>query len=186
MAAVETVAELKRRGEHSLLIARGGIEEHGRDVLTQARRLGLAVTERQQAETGPRGLLETLEGVGDADIVSLTSPLSPPACRLLFSGCLAVLADSAHEPFGLVGLETMAVRGVACTGGTGEDYVEPGRNALVLRDGDPRAMTCLLSHVRRWPEATWALADRASRTAREYAWDRVIDGRLLPVAEAAA
>jgi len=46
-------------------------------------------------------------------------------------GSLVVLADSVHEPFGLVGLEAMAVRGLACTGGTGEDYAEPGRNALV-------------------------------------------------------
>ncbi len=38
-------------------------------------------------------------------------------------------------PNGLVGLETMAAGGVACTGGTGEDYAVAGRNALVL----PRA-----------------------------------------------
>jgi glycosyltransferase involved in cell wall biosynthesis len=182
ITAVETVADLKRRGERPLLVARGGIEDHGRAVLAHARWLGLTVSERRQPESGPSGLLETLEHEGSADVVSLSSPLSASACRLLFRGSLAVLADSVHEPFGLVGLEAMAVRGLACTGGTGEDYAEPGRNALVLRDEDPRATACLLSHVRRWPDAISALADRASRTAREYAWDRVIERWLYPVA----
>lgn len=109
------------------------------------------MAERRLTRPGPTGALETLEQVEDADMVSLTSPLAPSACRLLFSEPFAVLADSVHEPFGLVGLEAMAVRGLACTGGTGEDYAEPRRKARVLRDGDPRAMACLLGHLRQCP-----------------------------------
>jgi glycosyltransferase involved in cell wall biosynthesis len=41
---------------------------------------------------------------------------------VLFHSAAAVLANSHHEPFGLVGLETMAAGGVACIGYTGEDY----------------------------------------------------------------
>lgn len=184
IASVDAVAELKRLGERPLLIARGGVEDHGREVVARAKALGLEVVERRPGTPDPSGLLDTLEPVGDADIVILTSSLSPSACRLLFRGAFAVLADSVHEPFGLVGLEAMAMRGLACTGGTGEDYAEPGRNALVLRHGDPKATACLLSHVRHWPAAIAALTERASQTAKDYSWDRVIPRSLLPVAEA--
>jgi glycosyltransferase involved in cell wall biosynthesis len=143
------------------------------------------VSERRQSGPGPSGLLEALEHTAEVDVVSLSSPLSASACRLLFRGTFAVLADSVHEPFGLVGLEAMAVRGLVCTGGTGEDYAEPGRNVLVLRDADARATACLLSHVRQWPDAISTLTDRAVQTARDYAWPRVIEGRLIATSEAA-
>jgi glycosyltransferase involved in cell wall biosynthesis len=186
LGTVEGVAELKRRGERPLLVARGGIEDHGRDVLARATELGLRVVERAQAEGGPAGLLDTLVDLEGVDVLSLAVPLSPSACRLLFRGSGAVLADSVHEPFGLVGLEAMAVGGLACTGGTGEDYAEPGRNALVLPNGSPGEMACLLSHLRQWPEAVAALAARALQTAGGYAWDRVIEGRLCPLSREVA
>jgi hypothetical protein len=47
----------------------------------------------------------------------------------------AVFANSGHEPFGLVGLETMAAGGVACTGCSGEDYAIPGY--LVTHEDTP-------------------------------------------------
>lgn len=184
LGAVEGVAELKRRGDRPLLIARGGIEDHGNEVLGRARELGLEVVERAQPESGPAGLLDSLRDVERIDVLSLATPLTPPACRLLFRGAAAVLADSVHEPFGLVGLEAMAVGGLACTGGTGEDYAEPGRNALVLRSGDPGEMAGLVSHVHRWPEVAAALGQRAMETARNYSWDRVIEGGLMPVGRA--
>lgn len=181
LGTIEGTAELKRRGERPLLIARGGIEDHGRQVLTRARELGLEVSERAQPDTGPSGLLETLVDLEDVDVLSLTTPLSPSALRLLFRGSTAVLADSVHELFGLVGLEAMAVGALACTGGTGEDYAEPGRNALVLQSGDPREMAGLLVHLRRWPEVVTTMTARAIETATSYAWGRVIEERLLPL-----
>ena len=69
-------------------------------------------------------------------MVSLRSPLDSDSCRVLFHGSAAVLANSGREPFGRVGLETMAVDGVACTGCSGEDSAVPGRNALVLETND--------------------------------------------------
>jgi hypothetical protein len=42
-----------------------------------------------------------------------------------------VLANSGREPFGLVGLETMAAGGTAFTGNTGEEYAQHMDNAVV-------------------------------------------------------
>ncbi|MEX2473075.1 MAG: glycosyltransferase, partial [Gemmatimonadota bacterium] len=181
LGTIEGTAELKRRGERPSLIARGGIEDHGRQVLARARALGLQISERAQPDSGPSGLLETLVDLEDVDVLNLATPLSPSALRLLFQGSTAVLADSEHEPFGLVGLEAMAVGALTCTGGTGEDYAEPGRNALVLRSGDPREMAGLLLHLRQWPEVVATMTARAMETATSYAWGRVIEERLLPL-----
>ena len=66
----------------------------------------------------------------------------------LFRSTDAVLANSGHEPFGLVGLEAMAAGGIACTGCSGEDYAVPGQNALVLETGEPREFMSLYRQLR--------------------------------------
>lgn len=168
LLAVDTVGEMKRLGWRPLLVARGGVEAHGHEVLTAAAKGGLRVIERAVAEQDVRGLLGALEGAEEADILSLRSPLSVDSSRLLFHCSDAVLANSGHEPFGLVGLETMAVGGVACTGASGEDYAVPGHNALVLETNDPQEFIALFGTLRTNPTQDQALrrADRA--TAKLY------------------
>src|SRR4030095_2167340 len=84
----------------------------------------------RMAQRAPRpgaiGLIAALDDVDDGDVLQLTAPLDPEARRLLFRAAAAVLANSGHEPFGLVGLEAMAAAGVARTGISGEDYARPG------------------------------------------------------------
>jgi glycosyltransferase involved in cell wall biosynthesis len=69
----------------------------------------------------------------------------PARYQVLFQGVDAVLANSRHEPFGVVGLEAMAAGGVVCTGGSGEDYAVPSHNALVLETEDPEEFLGLFS-----------------------------------------
>ena len=99
---------------------------------------------------------------------------------MLFRVADAVLANSGHEPFGLVGLETMAVGGLVCTGGTGEDYVVPGRNALVLQSQDPAEFVQLFGALRADAAAAAEVRRAARRTAREYAWKAILERNLLP------
>ncbi len=180
LLAVETLGELKRQGLRPLLIARGGVEEHGREVLGRAAAAGLSVCERASTEDGATGLLNALRDVNGADIVHLTSSVDADARRTLFRAADAVLANSGHEPFGLVGLETMAAGGLACTGCTGEDYAVPGRNAVVLQTSDPREFVDLLGDLRTDPQREQALRRAGRATARDYAWPTVIRRNLLP------
>jgi hypothetical protein len=163
-----------------LLVARGGVEAHGHEVLTAAARAGLRVVERAAAELGVLGLLGALEGAEAADILSLRSPLNADSRRLLLHGSHAVLANSGHEPFGLVGLETMAVGGVACTGASGEDYAIPGHNALVLETNDPEEFLGLFGTLRTNPAPEQALRRVGRATAKLYRWSQVIQRVLLP------
>lgn len=175
--AIDTIAELKRRGRRPFLVARGGVEAHGHDVLSRAQQRGLRVSERSFGP-GAAGLLQAMDHASNVDIVLLNSHVDPEARRVLFRAANAVLANSGHEPFGLVGLEVMAAAGVACTGCSGEDYAVPGQNALVLETNDPHEFVQLFERLDPNTEEELRLAGRV--TARQYAWDRVIDRALLP------
>lgn len=178
--AVDTVAELKAEGARPLLVARGGAEAHEAEVLQQARAKGLHIIERSSNEPGVRGLLTALSNINGADMIVVRSHIDPAARGVLFQGADAVLANSGHEPFGLVGLEAMAVGGLACTGATGEDYAVDGQNALVLQQNDPREFVSLFSRLRAEPKRAERLRKSGMRTAREYAWPRIVDRALFP------
>jgi D-inositol-3-phosphate glycosyltransferase len=181
--AIDTTAELRTIGWRPLLIARGGMEPHGWDVMARAAAHGLRVVERPLAP-GPDpviALLESLAGLEEADILSLQSPLLPEARQLLFRGSAAVLANSGHEPFGLVGLEAMAAGGIACLGGTGEDYAIPGWNCLVVQSEDPREFVAAYAGLQHADVLT--MRHRGIHTARRSLWVEVIRRNLLPAVE---
>ena len=177
--AVAIVAELKRYGWRPLLLARGGVESHGAEVLAAAKNAGLHVIERKLVEPGAEGLLAATADVNGADIINFRSPLDSESSRTLFRGASAILANSAHEPFGLVGLEAMAVGGLVCTGGSGEDYAVPGRNAIVTRTASPKEFIGLWKRFHADPVANASLRASARLTARHYAWPEIIRRGLL-------
>jgi glycosyltransferase involved in cell wall biosynthesis len=186
LLAVETTAELKRQGLRPLLVARGGLEAHGHEVLGAARAAGLHIVDRRWDEPGERGLLQALSGINGAEVVNLRTHVDPSARRLLFRGASAVLANSGHEPFGLVGLEAMAVGGLACTGYSGEDYAVAGRNALVLQTSEPREFVDAFLRLRDDPMEEQAIRRAGRVTSRHYAWPEVIARNLLPRTEVAS
>ena len=186
LASIDIVAELKRLGFRPLLLARGGAEPHGFEVLRAARDRGLKIVERAWEGPGVSGLLAALDDLVGVDVVHLRRHVDPPARRALFQASHAVLANSGHEPFGLVGLETMAAGGLACTGCSGEDYAVPGQNAIVLETGDPHEFVGLYGRLRQSPEMEARMRRAGRATARSYAWPEVVGSVLLPRVELAA
>jgi glycosyltransferase involved in cell wall biosynthesis len=180
LASVDIVAELRKLGLKPLLIARGGREAHGAEVLQAMRDAGLSIIERGYSSGDVRGLVQALSDIGSADVVQLTTHVDPDGRRALFRASDVVLANSEHEPFGLVGLEAMAAGGIACTGFSGEDYAVPGRNALVLQTSDPGEFVDLCQQLQA-DSAYEASIRRAGRaTARHFAWPAVIRNLLVP------
>jgi glycosyltransferase involved in cell wall biosynthesis len=180
IGAVQIVASLKRAGSRPLWVARGGLEPHGREVLQAAAAAGLKVCDWRLKGDGIRGLISGVDTAQDADVLNLCSHLNWDTRRLLYRQSEAVLANSGHEPFGLVGLETMAAGGVACTGCSGEDYAVPGHNALVLQTDDPAEFLALFRQLRTDPDGERAMRDAGRVTARQYAWPGLIRRTLLP------
>lgn len=122
----------------------------------------------------------------DADVINFTSFVSDDLLGVIYTACDAVLANSGHEPFGLVGLEVMAAGGLAVTGSTGEDYAEAFHNALVLETDDPVELVTELALLKERPKLAAAIRRHGRTTARAYVWRKVIDQLLLRVEFAAA
>jgi glycosyltransferase involved in cell wall biosynthesis len=183
--AIAATQRARQRGMRPLLIARGGAEAHGGEVRAAAHGASLRWVDRDLATPHPTALMAALEDLDEVDVVCLRSSLEGPTARLLLRAVDAVLANSRFEPFGLVGLETMAVEGVACTGITGEDYAIPGRNAIVLQSEDPDELAGALRHLHEHPEDELELRRAARVTARQYSWDSVVRRVLLPRIELA-
>jgi glycosyltransferase involved in cell wall biosynthesis len=178
LMAVSAAAYLKRRGSRVKLLMRGGKEAHGGEVLNHARHQGLVVVD---AATPPDvvGLAALLRANPETDVINLTTFLSDALLAVIYPACDAVLANSGHEPFGLVGLEVMAAGGLAVTGSTGEDYAEAYRNALVLETSDPVELVTELMLLKERPGLAARMRKRGRTTAREYVWEKVIDQLLL-------
>lgn len=118
--------------------------------------------------------LEVLGECADADVINIRFHCSPDLLRVLYHASDAVLANSEHEPFGLVGLETMAARGIAFTGGTGEDYAIHLHNAIVLDSSTPVEIESYMRYLDAHPERTQGIRVAGRETARRFTWERVI------------
>jgi glycosyltransferase involved in cell wall biosynthesis len=184
LMAVSAAAYLKRHGSRVKLLMRGGKEPHGGEVLNHARHQGLVVVD---AATPPdvAGLAALMRANPDADVINLTTFVSDALLAVIYPACDAVLANSGHEPFGLVGLEVMAAGGLAVTGSTGEDYAHAYRNALVVETNDPVELVTELMLLKERPTLAARIRRRGRTTAREYVWEKVID-QLVPRVEFAA
>jgi alpha-amylase len=120
-------------------------------------------------------LLDLLRDAPRADIYNLHLFLQQSMLRPFYAAADAVLANSGHEPFGLVGLEAMAAGGVAFTGSTGEEYAFSGRGACAIDTDDPAELTAQIEHLRAHPDQAAALRSAARKQAANFTWDRAVD-----------
>jgi glycosyltransferase involved in cell wall biosynthesis len=175
MMAIEAAAQLKQSGYPLAFLLRGGIEPHGAEVLARARELGLRV---RDVEAGGGGIVEflgALREAGQADLYNLRFFVPPEIGRVCYAAADATLANSGHEPFGLVGLEVMAAGGIAVTGSTGEDYAEALGNALVLETDDPDELVGAIEHLVRHPAERDRIRAAGKRTAAAFVWEQAIE-----------
>jgi glycosyltransferase involved in cell wall biosynthesis len=178
--AVDAVALLKAYGASPVFLPRGGVEPHGAEVVQRALRLGLRVARVAWNDPGVPGLIQALRPAADFDMVRLDGYLSEDQRRVLYNGTHAVLANSGIEPFGLVGLETMASAGLAMVGATGEDYATNGYDSISIQTSDPMEIVRHAQALRRRPDVAMRIRRAARGSASRYAWDCVIDRILLP------
>jgi len=171
--AVEAVARLKARGIRTVFLARGGIERHGEEVMANARSLGLKVKDVNTSRASLEGYFQVIGDANGADILNLRFYCPQEFLRIVYRASDAVLANSGHEPFGLVGLETMAARGVAFTGGTSEDYAIPFHNCIVLETSDPKEIEEYVMYLKERPREEERIRKAARHTARQFTWEEV-------------
>ena len=176
LQAVDAIAELRGSGVAARLLIRGGIEPHGGEVLDRARARGLEVHPWTRPVAGPQGVADALRGSDGAAVVDLRAFLPDSVIPVIYAAADAVLANSGHEPFGLVGLEAMAAGGVALVGATGEEYARPWANAVVVETEDGVEVASSLRGLLERPALAARLRQAARRDAAELTWERVIEG----------
>jgi glycosyltransferase involved in cell wall biosynthesis len=178
MQTIEGAALLKSMGRRPVFIARGGMEGYGKEVLERAYSLGLTVRDVTSADNSVEARLDAIMSTDDADVLNLRFHCQPELLRTLYNASDAVLANSTHEPFGLVGLEVMASGGVVFTGGTGEDYAQHFFNSIVLDTNDANEISSYLDYLAGRPEVSARLRKAGQVTARQFTWPFVIDGLI--------
>src|SRR5947199_4274129 len=102
LMAISAAALLKRVGHSVKLLMRGGREPHGAEVIGHAINQGLVVRNSASPPNAAE-LVTLLTATNGTDIINLTTFLDDSLVPLMYSACDAVLANSGHEPFGLVG-----------------------------------------------------------------------------------
>jgi glycosyltransferase involved in cell wall biosynthesis len=173
--AVAAVARLKARGTAVKLLMRGGLEPFGGEVLAYAGYHRLRVENLEEPVRDVAGLGVALRAHPEADLINVRTFLPDAVLPPLYAAATATLANSGHEPFGLVGLEAMACGGVAFVGATGEEYAQPFKNAVVIETDDAAEVVAYLTYLDEHPAAARQLRVEARRTAREFTWDGAID-----------
>lgn len=173
LTVVEALAKLKASGMRTVLLARGGIEPYGSEVIHKARSLGLKVRDALTRGNTFEDYLEAVTGNDGADMVNIRFHCPQEFLRIVYHASNAVLANSSHEPFGLVGLEAMAAGGIAFTGGTGEDYTVPFLNAVVLDTSNPVEISEYVMYLEAHPLMAKEIRKAARETAQRFTWGEV-------------
>ncbi|MFH1638707.1 MAG: glycosyltransferase [Chloroflexota bacterium] len=176
--AVGAVARLKNRGIQTVLLARGGIEPHGVEVMSRACSLGLNVKDVSSSGNTLEHYYHAIGYKCEADILSIKFHCPQNFLRIIYNASDAVLANSGHEPFGLVGLEAMAAGGIAFIGSTGEDYAIPFRNSIVIETADPKEIESYIMYLQKYPEEGEKLRRAARQTAGQFTWGNVIENLI--------
>ncbi|MBV8246388.1 MAG: glycosyltransferase [Candidatus Eremiobacteraeota bacterium] len=171
--AVDAVTELKKRGARPLLVIKGGAEPHGREVLMRAKAAGLQV-EDVLLPVGDPHFFERL-GATKADVINLRAFIPQQALFALYAAADLVLANSGKEPFGLVGIEVMAMGGIPVCGSTGEEYAEPFVNAIVCDTEDGLELATYVQSTLADPRQVHLMHAAAQATAERYTWPTVIN-----------
>ncbi|HMF28657.1 MAG TPA: glycosyltransferase family 4 protein, partial [Candidatus Cybelea sp.] len=173
MQVIDALADLVKIYPEATLVMRGGREEYGAAVLARAAERGLYVENLTVASHEPEDVLDAIAS-SPGSIVNVRSFVPEEALHVLYHVAEAALANSGREPFGLVGLEVMAVGGVAVTGSTGEDYAEPYTNAIVCDTANARELAANLELLIEDHDFALSIAAAGEETAKRYTWPHIL------------
>jgi len=188
--AVEAMGRLKSAGKKCVLLARGGIEPYGGKILKRAQSIGLKVRDvciqRRTLDEDSNAIgedafepyFEALSHAGTGDILNLLFPIPHSFLKVVYRASDVVLANSVHEPFGLVDLEAMATGAVVFTGCSGEDYALHLVNSIVLDSFNAEEVKFYIENLQAHDEEKKGIQAAARETAKQFTWDKVVRSLL--------
>ena len=177
LPAIEAVNRLRKTGHRARLVIKSGDRsEHGSEVYDLMSRFGLNRTNLRTDDRSTGGIATALRAADpDSAVLNLDFFLPDSTLPVLYAASNGVLANSSYEPFGLVGLETMAAGGIAYVGSTGEDYALSLRNCIALdSSNDPEELVQAIMLLHRDAALEAQIRSHARMTAQLHTWDVVI------------
>ena len=181
LMAVDTLAALKRMGRKPRMLVRGGPEPHRAEIIERALEQDLTWATVRVANPTLDEMILALERNAEADILELGFFLPEELLRTVYAAADAVLANSGHEPFGLVGLEVMATGGIAFTGATGEEYAQSFHNAVVVDSDNALEMAVYITSLQAQEAERARIRANAFVTAQHFTWNEVVKEVLRKV-----
>lgn len=181
MMAIESLDRMRSLGLRPKLVVRGGREAHGLAVRKRAEELGFSWGVLRPEGSDTESILTALKELVDHDIVELDFFVPEEFLRSLYWASTAVLANSIHEPFGLVGLEVMACAGLVMTGATGEEYVRSFHNGIEISSDDPWEIATYVKEIKEDFRLVENLRHNGFKTAQLYSWQTVVEDFLRKV-----
>ena len=174
MQVIDALGDLVKTYPEATLVMRGGREDYGKAILERAAERELYVENLTLESQDPEDVIDAIASA-PGSIVNVRSFVPEEALHVLYHAADAALANSGREPFGLVGLEVMALGGIAVTGSTGEDYAEPYTNAVVCDTANPRELVANLALLVEDHALALAIAAAGEVTAKRYVWPRILE-----------
>ena len=185
-SAVEAVGKLKQSGKKLVFLARGGIEPYGGKIIKRAQSIGLTVKDcslvKNALSQHPSTMdgdefecyLEAISSVCSGDMLNFRFSIPHSFLKVIYRASDMVLANSRHEPFGLVDLEAMATGAVVFTGSSGEDYSMHFVNSIVLDTFSAEEIEFYANYLERHHDEIEGIRKAARETARQFTWERVV------------
>jgi len=183
---IQVMDSLRKSGRSPILLARGGTDPYGQRIAQQAWSFGLKMKslhlrgdpkehyQRAALEKEFSPYFDAISRVGSGDILNLLFPIPPSFLQVIYQASDVVLANSIHEPFGLVGLEAMAAGAVVFCGSSGEDYATHMYNAIVLDTSSAEEIKFYITYLHAHPETRKMIGKAARRTAERCTWEEVV------------
>jgi glycosyltransferase involved in cell wall biosynthesis len=184
--AFRAIDILKRSGIRAVLLGRGGVDAYGMKIARRPELAGISVIDVKLAgnqeqyyrlaalESNFKPYFEAIDRAGAGDVINLLFPVPPSFLRVMYRASDVVLANSMHEPFGLVGLEAMAAGAVVFCGCTGEDYATHMYNSIVLDTHEESEINFYVDYLQRHPERKEEIGRAARKTAEQWTWEEVV------------
>ncbi|MDD4876015.1 MAG: glycosyltransferase family 4 protein [Dehalococcoidales bacterium] len=186
--AINAIGMLKKTGIKPVLLARGGVGSYGLKVTQQPKMTGIMVKnvlldvneniENLYLEATLhktfKPYFKAIAKAGKGDIFNFMFPIPCSFLQVIYKASDIVLANSIHEPFGLVGLEAMADGAIVFCGSSGEDYAVHMQNAIVLDTFEADEIQFYIDYLRLHEDNRKTISLAAKQTAEQWTWKKVV------------
>ncbi len=174
ICAVETISLLKEQGLKPHFLMRGGAQPYRTEVIYKILELGLKYVTVNIKNPTLSSIISTFKKYSHFDIIEMDFFIPEEFLMLLYGTADLVFANSTYEPFGIVGLEVMAKRGLPILGCTGEDYAINNKNSIRTNSENPTELKNAICDILQNYQLREEIRNTGLETAKQFTWNRAL------------